>query len=319
MTAVEPTALAERLRQHQRSPTPYAVKTIVFDGALTRIGRFRCDPAHTSFRDSGPASGCIVVFPRTSVWIQHEGSRRFVADPNVVTIYNRGQRYERFPISPEGDRCDWFAVADSVARDVVGRFDPAAGESPDRPYRFERAPSSMALYARQRRIVRRAQLGLAAPLEIEEEVLAIVEGVLECAYGQAWTTLLPAASVSTGASRGAAARRHRDLAEATRAELARTAEENRSVSEIARAVGASPFHLCRVFRAHTGQTMHRYRVSMRLRVALERLETPANAATLSAVAHELGFASHAHFVKICQRDLGAAPSAVRHRVAAGTP
>ena len=91
------------------------------------------------------------------------------------------------------------------------------------------------------------------------------------------------------------------------------------MSEIARAVGTSPFHLCRVFRAHTGQTMHRYRVSMRLRVALERLETPANAATLSAVAHELGFASHAHFVKICQRDLGAAPSAVRHRMAAGTP
>jgi hypothetical protein len=45
------------------------------------------------------------------VVIQHRDGQPFIADPTVVTLYNRQQTYERRALSPDGDRCDWFAIA----------------------------------------------------------------------------------------------------------------------------------------------------------------------------------------------------------------
>lgn len=277
------------------------VDSVLFRGSSTAIGAFRCPVGHPAFRDSGPTERCIVVFPRTSVWIRHDGSQPFVADPNVVTIYNRAQRYARAPLSPDGDRCDWFAVSDALAREIAGAFDPAAADSPDRPFRFESAPTTPSLYLAQRRAARRAALADPDALALEEDVVGIVSHVLAIAYQRAPVPL---------ARRPAAVRRRRELAEQAKAELLRTLTSNRSASDVAAAIGASTFHLCRVFRAHTGRTMHEYRTELRLRTALEHL-ADAGAGTLSELAHRLGFSSHAHFVRICRRHLGAAPGALR--------
>ena len=80
---------------------------------------------------------------------------------------------------------------------------------------------------------------------------------------------------------------------------------------IAAAVGTSVYHLCRVFRAHTGLTMHAYRTALRLRLSLESLGCTKAPPTLSALAFELGFASHSHFVTAMRRHLGQPPSGVR--------
>jgi len=284
------------------------VDKIVYDAGAVTIGRFRCALGHPSFRDSGPIRQAAVVFPRTSVWIRHAGSRAFVADPNVVTIYNRGQRYERFPISPAGDRCDWFALSDELARDVASSQTPAAADTTDRPFAYERAPARAALYARQRALFRHAAAGRLTALEAEEEALAIVGEVLARAHEHSARTPCP--------RRAGAGARHRDLAEAARAELARAPFENRSVAELARALDTSPYHLCRVFRGQTGQTMHAYRVGIRLRRAIDRLGTAAGRERggLSGIAHDAGFASHAHFVRICRGELGMTPSALRSRL-----
>ena len=63
---------------------------IVFDSGLVRMGAFRCHPSHASFHDSGPPRNCCFVFPRTAVEIQHEHEAAFIANPNVVTFYNKG-------------------------------------------------------------------------------------------------------------------------------------------------------------------------------------------------------------------------------------
>jgi hypothetical protein len=150
---------ARPLPPHCSIGTAAPLDTILFDGESTAIGAFRCPVGHPSFRDSGPIARSIVVFPRTSVWIQHEGSAPFVADANVVTIYNRGQRYERFSIAPEGDHCDWFAVSDRLARDIAASFDPAVADSAAPSFRFERALSTPSLYLEQRRLARRGGRG----------------------------------------------------------------------------------------------------------------------------------------------------------------
>jgi AraC-like DNA-binding protein len=280
---------------------PAGVDRIVYEQGGVTIGRFGCDRSHPSFRDTGPIRRAVVVFPRTSVWIQHEGGRRFVADPNVVTIYNRAQRYERFPISAAGDHCDWFALSDDLARDAAAAHDPAAADEPQRPFRFERAPGEAQLYARQRALMRRAMAGGLTVLEAEEEALSLVSEVVR---------LASAHGGGIANRRAGAAARRRDLAEAARAELARAPFEKRSVRDLARALGTSPFHLCRVFREQTGQTMHAYRVGIRLRRAIDELYSGG----LSAVAHAAGFASHAHLVAICRRELGMTPTELRARL-----
>lgn len=299
--------------------------SVLFDSGTVSIGRFRCPVGDPHFRDSGAIrEAAVVVFPRTSVWIRHEGARPFVADPNVVTLYNRAQRYERFAIDPAGDRCDWFAVGEPIARELgsaLGRTrrDALACEvapGADGPFQAPRAPSTAVLFSRQRALYNRARAGTLGALEGEEEVLAIVAEVLRLAEGT------NASRARSALGREAQAlRRRRELAEGARAILAASVTENRSISAIARALDTSPFHLCRVFREQTGETMHAYRVALRMRLAIERLSVPARrrAMTLSAIATEVGFASHAHFVRICQRELGVTPGRLRAMLRDGTP
>lgn len=263
------------------------------------IGAFRCPVTWPAFRDTGPIPECVVAFPRSGVFIQHEGSVRFLADPTVVTIYNRNQRYERFAASPDGDRCDWFAVSDEIAREIAVTFDGEAHDR-ERPFRFQWAPSTPELYARQRRIGRRAARGMMDPLELEEEVVGVVESVLSLAHRR------PRRGPRAVATR----RRWVELADAARTELLATLDQNRSVHDLARSLCVSPFHLCRVFRAITGKTLHEYRRELRIRHALEWLASTRKVG-LSTVAHGLGFSSHSHFVREMRSQLGATPSALR--------
>lgn len=282
--------------------TPSNLDTILFTGCCTAIGEFRCAVGDPRFVDSGPIQNPIVVFPRTSVWIRHARSRAFVADPNVITIYNRGQEYERRALSPEGDRCEWFAVAEDIAVEIASAFDPSAADRPDGPFGLERASSPSQLYMRQRALVRRIRRGATDALATEEEALAIISSALMHAYGHRPKSLSP---------RRRAAVRRADLVEAARAELQRAPHLNRTVRDLAIALSTSPFHLCRVFRAVTGRTLHDYRTELRLRAALERLEDGTGSTMLSAVAHDLGFASHAHFSTAMRRVHGVSPSRLR--------
>ncbi len=304
-----PTGTRATVRAASVSRVP--ADSVLFDSGAVSIGRFRCPVGDPHFRDSGAIrEAAVVVFPRTSVWIRHDGARPFVADPNVVTLYNRSQRYERFAIDPAGDRCDWFAVAEPIARALTGNDVAEA-----RPFRAPRAPNTAALFSRQRALYHRARAGTLGTLEGEEEVLVIVADVLRLAEREYATRSPSALGIEAPSTR-----RRRELAEGARAILSASVTENRSVAEIARALDASPFHLCRVFREQTGQTMHAYRVALRMRLAIERLSVPARrrARTLSAIANEVGFASHAHFVRICQRELGVAPGRLRAMLREGT-
>jgi AraC-like DNA-binding protein len=82
--------------------------------------------------------------------------------------------------------------------------------------------------------------------------------------------------------------------------------------ELARRVGASPYHLSRVFRDVTGVTISEYRIRLRLHAVLGRLEEGDD--DLAAVAADTGFADHGHMTRTVTRFLGAAPSELRARL-----
>jgi AraC-like DNA-binding protein len=91
--------------------------------------------------------------------------------------------------------------------------------------------------------------------------------------------------------------------------MARDFHRPLSLAAIAREVHCSPFHLSRLHRRATGMTMHRTLVRLRLRAALERILDTRD--SLSVIALDTGFSSHAHLSDTFRREYGASPDAVR--------
>ncbi|MGH9140513.1 MAG: helix-turn-helix transcriptional regulator [Vicinamibacterales bacterium] len=274
------------------------VDRIVFSTECVTIGAFRCATDHPSFRNSGPIRDDCFVFPRTAVVIQHDNSRPFVADPTIVTLYNRRQHYERRAVSADGDRCDWFAVSPGLLRGALLERDPAAADEA-RPIRFTHAPADAATYLTQRQLFMNASAQPDADqLDIEERVVALLERVLGLAYAD--QRPLPSRHQTVSAV---------DLADSVKRWVAPRVLQRLTLTRIAKAVGCSVFHLCRSFRRATGLTLHAYRDEVRLRLALERLEHGDR--DLSRIALDLGYSSHSHFTAAFRRAFGTPPSAAR--------
>lgn len=109
-------------------------------------------------------------------------------------------------------------------------------------------------------------------------------------------------------SPGAEHRRHTAMVEDAKALMLRRLGERVCLDEIARGVGASPFHLARVFRRHTGFSLHGYRMRMRLLRSLDRIEDAGGA--LTDLALDLGFSSHSHFNDAFRNAFGVPPGAI---------
>jgi AraC family transcriptional regulator len=289
---------AGQVTVHAGSPRHH-IDVVVFESPLVRVGRWRCPADHPHFLDSGPSSDALFVFPRESVWIEHEGRAPFVADPNTVTYYNKGQCYRRRMLSDRGDHCEWFAVAPEAIAGTLATHEPAAIDRPDAPFPFTRGPSDPDSYLRQRMVFHHVSRQRTPDrLFVEEAVLGVLSDVATLAYAHE-------------PPRGQRTRPRSDIdaIESARDVIARRFKENLSLADVAREVGASVFHLARMFKARTGFTLHAYRNQLRLRAALDRLRDPGG--DLIDVALDLGFSSHSHFTESFRRTFGKTPSAVR--------
>lgn len=274
--------------------------TIIFATPTLRIGTFRCRPWEPWFEDSGPISGHLIVFPRTSVCITHAGSRPIVTDPNLVMLYNDRQEYRRGKISERGDLCEWFEFAPEIVQEAVRPFDPAVDDR--RPFRLTHGPSDTRSYLLQRQIVEQIA-GQKQPdqMYVEEMMLAVLNAVVRSAY--------QSAGKKTGASDRQRDSATIELIYGVKHVLATRFTERITLDQIAQAVYCSPYHLCRIFRQQTGSSIHAYLNHLRLRTALEYLSEGAD--DLAALGVALGYSSHSHFTQAFKRAFGTSPSALR--------
>jgi AraC-like DNA-binding protein len=266
--------------------TPLFSDTLVFESPLVRIGAFRCAAEYPGFADTGPIENDCFVFPRTAVRIEHEHEPAFATNANVITFYNRSQRYLRHRVSERGDRCDWFAVERGIARELTGTEE-------DRPFAWTHRSCDSRTYLMQRRIFRAVtECGGVDPLAIEEAVILLLEGVVRVPVDPVGLT-----------------ERQRRLALDVECLLGARFEQRWSLREIGSEVGASVYHLCRTFRRATGMPLHQYQQRLRLRHGLETLLEKR--VPLSRVAVDLGFTHHSHFTAAFRREFGETPSRVR--------
>jgi len=279
---------------------PGSPDRIIFETPDVCVGEFRCPIGHPAFRDSGPSSHDCFAFARSAVIIRY-GRERIVADPNVATMYNRGQEFNREPLSRRGDFCEWFGVSPRLLRQAVAAIDPR-GSDALRPIRFTHAPVEASTYLLQRQVYRGAVSRRADSLWVEESVVELLDRVLSSA----------ADADAIAANLG---RRQRDLVDDTKCVLSHDLARPLGLAEIAEAVGTSMFHLCRCFRFLTGRSLHNYRTELRLRHGLEALE--GGERDLTRVALDCGFSSHSHFTAAFRRAFGDPPSRVRAAISAG--
>jgi AraC family transcriptional regulator len=86
-------------------------------------------------------------------------------------------------------------------------------------------------------------------------------------------------------------------------------QRNLTLAELAAVVGLSPHHLTRLFRRHTGQSLHQYVLAQRLHLAKRLLETTNQ--TITQIAAALGFADHSHLCRQFKRHFGAPPGVLQ--------
>lgn len=276
------------------------VNRIIFDGDLVRVGLFRCRPWHDLFKDDERASAHHLVFPRTSVIITHDGYEPVVTDPNTVLFYNKHQTYRREKLSEVGDVCEYFSFSPGALLDTMRAYDPTVLDRPEAPYPTTHAPSDAQSYLLQRLVVEHI-LGDEATdvLYVQEATLGILARVLD--------NLFPGKGQKPETA--AARRAHAELARGVKTILATRYHESLTLAEIACELYTSPYHLCRVFSEQTGQTIHRYRNEIRLRVGLTRILDGED--DLANLALALGYNSHSHFTRAFRILFRTTPSGLR--------
>jgi AraC-like DNA-binding protein len=273
---------------------------ILFRNGSFALGEFRCRPDDVRWRAVNVMSGCAhVVFPRTSVVIQQDGHEPVLANQNHVMFYDRDRRYRRELHDPRGDHCAFVALAPELVASLREAAEVAAPAESRLP--FIQGPSDAQTYLSLFLAVRALRQGKAERVAVEELVYDALFRSVDVA-------------VDVHDRRRRAKRRHTDhghfqLVEEAKRLLTERAAHHDSLEWIARTLHTSPFHLSRMFRDRTGFTLHRYRIHIRLRLAVERLS--AGESDLGALARELGFHSHSHFTGVFGSVFGLPPSEVR--------
>lgn len=256
---------------------------ILHAGPGYRLGRFRCRPGHPLWREENwIGADWHVVLPGPAVWIHPVRQEPVLATANEALYYPPDTHYRRRIAAPGGDRCLFVAVDE-----------PLAGEIgiPTGPSRLRRAALDPRTYATVHVLARTLDGGRADPLAADERMLSLLHRL-------------------AGSRSNEPDRHRRDLVERVKYELAIRIADPVRLADIAASVHYSPFHLARVFRAHTGLSMHGYLRQLRLR---ESLAHAVAGGRLAELASAYGFASHSHYTRTFRQVFGVPPTALRSR------
>jgi AraC-like DNA-binding protein len=271
------------------------VETLLFRSDLVKVGSFVCAVGHPCFSASEPLDNDVFVLPRNPVWIRRNAGEYHFAEPGAILMHRAGSTLERRHVLDSGDRTHWFGVHPDIFVDALQRHDLSTEEMGGALITTPQLRYRLALFLNH---LKRDQ---SDRLAVEEDVLTLFFEICERRADQA---------KKTSRSRLGTVARQRRLVDRARAFLDAHLSESIGLETVAHDVGASLFHLCRVFREQTGLTMHAYRTRQRLGYVLDRL-VDGRATSLTDLALDTGFASHSHLSRVFQKQMGVSPSSIR--------
>lgn len=274
---------------------------VLYASESLMIGLFDCPRHHSLFHNSGPCRGDLLVFPRHAVEIRHPGKDSILANQQVVTLYNRGQEYQREAIADYGDVSVWFYFQREALLNAMTSAGYSHQHMEKNPYRENFASCCQQTFLQQRLLFNYLRsTSTPEPIFTEETSWDLLRQVLtrpQLTHRDASTT-----------PRAKTLRRHVELVRHARYRLTQNHQENINLDELSQCIGATPFHLCRLFRKHTGLTIHQYQTQLRLRGGVDiLLDHPKQ--RLTKLAMDLGFATPSHFSQSFKCHYGLTPGA----------
>ncbi|MER7701799.1 helix-turn-helix transcriptional regulator [Kitasatospora sp. NPDC097605] len=261
-------------------------RTCLLDGDDLYVADVSClDPPH-GWTEVRPAPVFGLVLVRRGMFQGRADGVEQVLDPACVYVERMGCE-QQFAHPCGGDVYTELVLSEPQVAELLGG-DPEVPQG----MAFTTPGTAMA----HRLLVARARDG-ADSFELAERTLALA--------GEVLSVLASAARIESGRPARDAERRR--LVDAARAALA--ADLGLGLDQLGRAVGCSPYHLSRIFRAATGEGIARYRNRLRVTLALERLTEGET--RLAALAQELGFTDQAHLTRVVHRTAGLPPGRLR--------
>jgi AraC-like DNA-binding protein len=226
-----------------------------------------------------------LVFVRRGAFVRQADGISTLLDSSVAYLSAPGaeQRFAH-PVSG-GDDCVMLCLSPALLATLCGG-DPRVA--------LASVPADAASELTVRRALAAQRAGDPAG-SLEEQVVRLAAGLL--------ARRLPGRVASGRPARAA----HQQLA--VRAREILLAEPGTGLIELSRLTGCSPHHLSRVFSRVTGSTVSAYRNRIRVSRTLDRIA--AGETDLAALAHDLGFADHAHMTRTVRAVTGQTPSACR--------
>jgi AraC-like DNA-binding protein len=247
------------------------------------VNAVRCVHARRGFDTQEETNGHALVFVRRGAFVRRAAGREVLLDSTVAYLTAPGGEQQCAHPVGAGDTCLVIGLSPGLAATLM------SGE----PCALPAVPMDAASEFALRRV---AALARQADIdgELAEQVTGTVAGLV--------------ARVRAGGSGGGpgAGTRERLAGQAREILLA---EPNLGVIELARRVSCSPHYLSRVFSRVTGSGISAYRNRIRVSRALERIGQGER--DLAGLAHELGFADHAHLTRTVRAVTGHTPTGCR--------
>ncbi|WP_433325133.1 helix-turn-helix domain-containing protein [Spirillospora sp. CA-294931] len=247
------------------------------------IQRVVCVDDHAGWSAPELTRAPQIVLVRRGCFRLDSRGRRVLADPTTGYLHGPGEE-KRFSHSAGGDVCT--AITFSGGELVSGLWPESPRPSP-------------AL-----RVDARLELAHRLLLRTAPDPERAAEAVLDLLA----LALRGGPDATPGPGRGA-------LAERAREAILADAPQSGDLVSLARLLDASPSHLSRTFRHHTGTPLSRYRNRVRVSRALSRIEDGET--DLAGLALDLGFSDQPHFTRVMREELGHTPSRVRALLTAG--
>ncbi|HEY4145797.1 AraC family transcriptional regulator [Pinirhizobacter sp.] len=229
-----------------------------------------------------------ILFTRRGSFAMHVGSQTYVARPGQAVLIRRFVEYRVSHPDRQGCDCCTDVLLDEEALDMLD---------------LERVPSAACVFSHDMdfqvshvELMLGLRRGDASATDGEDVLYDLFDRLIQ-ANGQPRRRYQPLAA--------------RQVARAEEAIIGH-AGENISVQALAGIAGCSPFHLCRIFRQHTGQSLRQFRVQHRLGNALDRLAEGED--DLASLACDVGFNSHSHMTDAFRQTLGRSPRQLREEL-----
>jgi AraC-like DNA-binding protein len=271
----------------------------LFRSDLVHVFDYRC----TGHDDVGEIpQGYEIVLPRAGAYQRRDAHGTFLADPNQVLFYNKGQSYDISHPIQGGDSSTVFLFAPTLLVEMMRMYNPNIENKPRTLFQRSHITLNTHLQILQYQLLRTNKNGT-EPLEVEEAIITSLGGIIHALYqGDPRHGRRPSSNTL---------RAHAQQTQAVKTFLNAHVRSSLQLEQISSALHLSPYHLCRVFKQDTGVTLHQYVKRLRLFNAAEQmLENPK--ARLDLLALDYGFSNHGNFSTAFRQTFGLNPSELRN-------